>query len=72
MKRPPAAALPQDLWWRNQNTCLAVAQWAVEVGELNTTDDLLHFFEKPWHYDELHAAWYVSPDGPAPEPERAT
>lgn len=44
-------------WYSDSDTVLAVAYYAVDQGELTTANDVLAFFEKPWHYPELHDAW---------------
>lgn len=51
----------------NYEEMLSVATWAIDVGELSTAGDVLHFFEKPWHYlglfAEYHLSEYLSEEG---------
>ncbi len=48
------------LWHDEQTTVWSVANWAAEVGELNTVDEVLYFFEKPWKYEELYEQYQES------------
>jgi hypothetical protein len=36
---------------------VSVAAWAIDNGHLTTPNDVLSFFEKPWHYPEYHTEW---------------
>jgi hypothetical protein len=41
-------------WCNNPDTVWSVALYAVDQGELGTAREVLAFFEKPWHYQELY------------------
>jgi hypothetical protein len=46
-----------DSWWNDPDTVWSVAAHGVETYALPDAEAVLHYFEKPWHYPELHTAW---------------
>lgn len=44
-------------WWNDHTMLISVAEQAIDDGELVHASDVLDFFEKPWHYPELHENW---------------
>jgi hypothetical protein len=47
-------------WHNDHPTVLSVAQHAVDQGELHSAQEVIDFFEKPWHYPELLLLWRES------------
>lgn len=47
-------------WWRSYHNLLAVIGWAREVGEFTGIEQVEHFLEKPWLYDDLWAEYRES------------
>jgi hypothetical protein len=51
-------SLPAETpWWQYHDTVWTVASWAVELDRLTDRAHLLHYFEKPYHYDDLYEDW---------------
>lgn len=44
-------------WWERPQVVVAVNEWATDNGEFIAEGDIHRFFEKPWSYPELFAAW---------------
>ena len=40
-------------WWDDPDEVLAFAKWYFDVSHVATTH-ILHYFEKPWKWDEKH------------------
>lgn len=40
---------------------VAVAHWGVDNGRLFDAKEVLHFFEKPWHYPEVFEGFDADP-----------
>jgi len=38
-------------WWQTHENLVSLGEWLVE-NEGYDARNLLHFFEKPWHYDD--------------------
>lgn len=43
-------------WFEIHDEILTTLEYGIEVGEFVTAIDAARFIEKPWHWDELHAA----------------
>jgi hypothetical protein len=55
----------EQRWWGMDHALIwSVAAWAVDMGELNTAQEVLSFWEKPWKYPELHNAWELEQTSP--------
>lgn len=52
----------EPAWYTSHQTLVDVASLACDNGELTTSEGVLDFFEKPWHYPELHKAWCAEVD----------
>jgi hypothetical protein len=49
-------------WWGNDESLIwTVGSWAVEVGELDTPQLVIDYFEKPYNWPELFDGWIGSP-----------
>lgn len=44
-------------WWTYRDILFSVADYGVETGELDSAAQVVHFFEKPHCFDDLHTAW---------------
>ena len=47
-------------WWEDHGALVSTADWAVDVGELGSAQEVVYFFEKPWCFDDLYEQWRES------------
>ena len=44
-------------WYENPVTKITVAYWLVDVGLITELNELLHYFEKPWKWDNEYETY---------------
>jgi hypothetical protein len=42
-------------WYQRLTTVVDLARWLNERDAFRTPDDVIRFFDEPWHYDEEYA-----------------
>lgn len=47
----------QNHWYNDHRELVLFAETLMELGEVNTAEQMLAFVEKPWKYNEAHDAW---------------
>lgn len=49
-------------WYDDREVLASVLARSIETSDIADLDTARYFVEKPWKYDELHAAWVLDPE----------
>ncbi len=49
----------ETIWWHIHENQTDLARFLVEIGKLDSVDDVLYFFEKPWKWDEEYRDYRI-------------
>lgn len=54
--------MPDTRWFTSHQSLCELADWMNENGLFSNIDDVLHFFNKPWNYEDQWAAYIAERD----------